>query len=116
MANGALFLIGRVLGAIGAEVPLPNGQSLGLVPVIGVSAMGAVGAAVVYAILGALGQLVRRPITIFRIIATLLLLGSLASPFGIAGAGAGLVIFLILMHFAAAVAIVWSLTTLARRR
>ena len=115
VGNSVLFLVGRATGAIGAEVALPNGQVFGLVPVISVTVTAAIGAAVVYAILGAVERLVRRPITVFRIIAVLLLLGSLVTPFGIAGAGTGMVILLNLMHVVTAAANVWALTTLARR-
>lgn len=115
VANGVLFLIGRATGAIGENVTVPNGQVLGLAAVITMTVLPTLLGAIVYAILGAIGR-IRRPVTVFRILALGLLLLSFWSPFSIAGASAGLIVFLELMHVAAAAAIVWSLTTLARER
>ncbi len=63
---------------------------------------------------GAIGR-IRRPVTVFRVVSLVILVLSFASPFTIPGVGGGFIFFLELMHIAAAAAIVWSLTTLARR-
>ena len=114
VANVALLQIGQAAGALSA-ITLPNGQVFGLGAVISVTAMGAVGGAVVYAIIGAIGR-IRRPITVYRIVALGVYLLSLLTPFSIPDVGAGFIVFLELMHVATAAAIVWALTTLAGRR
>lgn len=114
VANVALLLIGRAAGVLSA-ITLPNGQVFGLGAVISVTAMGAAGGAVVYAIIGAIGR-IRRPITLYRIVALGVFLLSILTPFSIPDLGAGFIAFLELMHVATAMAIVWALTTLAGRR
>ena len=114
-ANAALFLIGRATGAIGERVEISNGQVLGLVAVISMTALPTILGAIAYAILGAIGR-IKHPVTLFRILALGVLILSFFSPFSIPGAGVGLIIFLELMHVAAAAAIVWPLTTMAGRR
>lgn len=110
-----LFLIGRATGAIPEAVPLPNVQTFGIVPIISITISAAIGAAVVYAILGAIGR-IRRPITVFRVVALGVFLLMFLSPFTIADVGVGFVAFLEAMHLLTAAAIVWSLTTLARHQ
>jgi hypothetical protein len=114
VANVVLLLLGQATGAIGDNVTLANGQVFGAAAVITMSILPAILAGVFYAILGAVGR-IRRPITVFRVVSLVVLVLSFASPFSIPGVGAGFIIFLELMHVAAAAAIVWSLTTLARR-
>lgn len=114
VANMVLFSLGRATGAIGEHVALPNGQTFGAAAVVTMTILPTVLAGIVYALLGAIGR-IRRPITVFRVIALVVLVLSFASPFSIPGIGAGFIVLLELMHLAAAAAIVWSLTTLARR-
>ena len=114
VANVILFSLGRATGAIGENVALPNGQVFGAPAVIAMTILPTVLAGVFYAILGAIGR-IRRPITVFRVVALVVFVLSLTSPFSISGAGAGFILLLELMHIAAAGGIVWSLTTLARR-
>jgi hypothetical protein len=114
VANVILFVIGRATGVIGDNVTLSNGQVFGAPAVISMTIMPTILAAILYAVLGAIGR-IRRPVTVFRVISLVILVLSFASPFTIPGVGAGFVFFLELMHIAAAAAIVWSLTTLARR-
>jgi hypothetical protein len=114
VANVILLLIGQATGAIGDNVTLPNGQTFGAAAVILMTIGPTMAAGVFYAILGAIGR-IRRPITVFRVVALVVLVFSFTSPFSIPGVSAGFIIFLELMHIAAAAAIVWSLTTLARR-
>jgi uncharacterized membrane protein YhhN len=113
-ANVIIFLLGRATGAIGDSVTLSNGQVFGAPAVITMTIMPAILAGIFFAILGAIGR-IRRPVTVFRVVALVILVLSLASPFTIAGVGAGFIAFLVLMHLAAGASIVWSLTTLARR-
>jgi hypothetical protein len=114
VANVALFLIGRATGAIGDNVTVPSGPAFGAPSVIAMTIAPAVLAGILFAVLGAIGR-IRRPITVFRVIALVVLVLSLPSPFSIPGAGAGFIACLVLMHLAAAASIIWSLTTLARR-
>lgn len=114
VANVLLLLIGQATGAIGDNVTLSNGQVFGAAAVISMSIMPAIVAAIVYAILGAIGR-IRRPITVFRILSLVILVLSFASPFTIPDVGVGFIFFLELMHVVSAVAIVGSLTTIARR-
>jgi hypothetical protein len=114
VANMILFVLGRATGAIGDDVALANGQVFGAPAVISMTIMPTILAGILYAILGSIGR-IRRPITVFRVVALFVLVLSFASPFSIPGVGADFIIFLELMHVAAAVPIVWALTTLARR-
>lgn len=114
VANVILYSIGRATGAIGDNVTLPNGQIFGAGAVVTMTILPTVLAGVFYAIIGAIGR-IRRPITVFRVVALVVFVLSLTSPFSISGVSAGFISFLLLMHVAAAGAIVWSLTTLARR-
>ena len=114
IANVILLVIGQATGTIGDNVALPNGQVFGAPAVISMTILPTILAAILYAILGAIGR-IRRPVTLFRVVSLVILALSFASPFSIPGVGAGFIFFLELMHIAAAAAIVWSLTTLARR-
>lgn len=112
VANVALYFIADALGAFPDTVQLPNGQALGPGPVIGVTIMGVVAAAIVFAVLGRFSA---RPIRLFRIVALVALVLSFAPTFGIAGAGAAYIGSLLLMHVIAALAAVGFFTTLARK-
>jgi hypothetical protein len=114
VANVILFVIGQGMGAIPEGYTLSNGQVFGAAAVISMTIMPSVLAGILYAVLGAVGR-IRRPVTVFRLIALVVFILSLASPFTLPGAGAGFIFVLEVMHVAAAAAIVWSLTTLARR-
>ena len=109
VANALVLVIASSL--FGAVV-VPPDETLTLGPVVVASAIGAVGAAVVF---GAIGRFSRRPIRVFRVIALVVLLLSLVPiPLqGIAGASAAA---LILMHVAAAAVVVGLLTAPARGR
>ena len=112
VANLALYFIADALGAFPDTVHRPNGQALGSGPVIGVTIMGVVAAAIVFAVLGRFSA---RPIRLFRIIALVALVLSFAPAFGIAGAGAAYIGSLLLMHVIAALAAVGFFTALARK-
>ena len=101
---GASFLFGAVV--------VPPDEVLTLGPVVVASAIGAVGAAVVF---GIIGRFSRRPVRVFRVTALVVLLLSLVPiPLqGVAWPSAGA---LALMHVAAAVVVVGVLTAPARGR
>ena len=101
---GASFLFGAVV--------VPPDEVLTLGPVVIASAIGAVGAAVVF---GIIGRFSRRPVRVFRVIALVVLLLSLVPiPLqGVAWPSAGA---LALMHVVAAAVVVGVLTAPARGR
>lgn len=98
VTNALLLMIASSL--FGAVVPA--GEALSLGPVVVASAIGAIGAAVVF---GVIGRFSRRPIRVFRATALVVLLLSLAPiPLqGVAGPSAGA---LALMHVLAAAIVV----------
>jgi hypothetical protein len=99
VTNALLLMIASSL--FGAVV-VPAGEALSLGPVVVASAIGAIGAAVVF---GVIGRFSRRPIRVFRATALVVLLLSLAPiPLqGVAGPSAGA---LALMHVLAAAIVV----------
>lgn len=99
VTNALLLMIASSL--FGAVV-VPPGEALSLGPVVVASAIGAIGAAVVF---GVIGRFSRRPIRVFRATALVVLLLSLAPiPLqGVAGPSAGA---LALMHVLAAAIVV----------
>lgn len=113
IGNLIIYALARAGGALPDSVVMPmNGQPLPAAAVVLSTVAGVAGATAVYALLG---RFTRRPITIFRIVAAIVLVLSLASPFGIAGAGGAYVAVLLAMHFVTAVVAVGLLTTRARR-
>ena len=100
VTNALLLMIASSL--FGAVV-VPAGEALSLGPVVVASAIGAIGAAVVF---GVIGRFSRRPIRVFRATAlvVVLLLSLAAIPLqGVAGPSAGA---LALMHVLAAAIVV----------
>ncbi len=111
-ANAFVYLVASVLGAMPQGVVV-NGQGpITLVVVATVSAQGALAGAVVYALVGWFAQ---RPVLVFRVVAAVTLVLSFAAPFTIPGAPIPMVLTLELMHVIAALVIVGTLTTLARK-
>ena len=116
LANAVVYGIAETAGALPDSVLVesPTGREpLGLSAVLFASAMGAVGAAVVFALVGWFS---RRPIRTFRLVAAMVLVLSFATPLTIPGAPLSMVLTLELMHVVAAVFRVGLLTTLARKR
>lgn len=110
--NALIYLIGGAFGAFPSDVFVQPGQTLTIVPVIMASIIGALGGTAAFA---ALARFTRRPITLFRIIAAVVLVLSFVSPFGIPGAPVAMIVALELMHIVSAAVVVWALTTLTRR-
>ena len=116
LANAVVYGGAEIAGALPDSVLVdsPTGREpLGLKAVLFASVMGAVGAAVVFALIG---QFSRRPIRAFRIVAAVVLVLSFATPLTIPGAPLSMVLTMELMHVVAAAVIVGLLTTLARGR
>lgn len=113
--NAIVYFVVSTLGFIpeNLPVPTPGGERpLTLAPVVIGSVVGAIGAAVVFALIGLVA---RRPLMLFGIVATVALVLSLAAPLTIPGAPLSMVLSLEVMHVAAWAVIVGLLTVLARR-
>lgn len=111
VANGLIFVIASALGLFPQDLNTPAGQPIGLGAVVISTFVGALGATAVFALLA---RFTRRPITIFRIVAAVVLLLSFATPLSL-GAPLPMVLTLELMHIVAAAIIVWALTTRSRQ-
>ncbi len=113
IGNGLLYAFGVWTGMIDERVLLPS--LLGMTPV----SFGSVAVTTVFAMGGAallltgLSVITRHPIRIFRIVATLLALGSLSMPATIAGPPASMRLALGAMHVLAWAATIGVLATLA---
>lgn len=109
--NAVLFLVGSALGQFPETLVIPaSGQGVTLGPVIFMSAMGAIGGALVYALLG---KFTKRPVRWFRIIGVIVLVLSFGSPFAFPNAPFGFYVILLLMHVVAGLSTILVLTTLA---
>src|SRR5207249_1258205 len=114
LANLIVYAVGVALGAIPADLILPQyGGPITPGAVVASSVGGAIAAAIVF---GLIGRFVPRPVRTFRIVAAVGLLLSLVVPATLAGAPVSLILALELMHIVAAVVIVGLLTTLTRAR
>lgn len=112
LANAVLYFIADALGAFPDSVLVTNGQPMSVAPVILSSIVGVLGGALVFALLG---RFARRPLTVFRIVALIVLVLSFAQPFFIAGAGLDYRLWLLAMHVVAGVIAIALLTGLARK-
>ena len=116
VANALVYFAASRLGFIPQSVlmPTPSGEHpLTVAPVVVSSVVGAIGAAIVFAIIG---LFVRRPVRLFRIVATVVLVLSFAMPLTIPGAPVAMILSLEVMHVAAWAVIVGLLTTMTRQR
>ena len=115
VANTLVCFAASALGTISLSVllPSPMGESpltVGLVAIT--SFIGSVGAAIVFAIIGLFA---RRPVRLFRIVATVVLVLSFVMPATVPGVPEAMRLSLALMHVVAWVVSVGLLTTLARQ-
>lgn len=108
--NAVIYFIAAALGAFPPTLITPAGQPLTVVPVIFSSVVGIIGGAIVYAILG---RVLKRPVSVFRIVALIVLVLSLAQPLIIAGASALDIFALEIMHLVAGAFAIGLLTTMA---
>ncbi len=116
VANALVYFAASGLGFISQSVllPSPGGESpLTVAPVVVSSAGGAIGSAIVFAVIGLFA---RRPVRLFRIVATVVLVLSFAMPATVPGVPVAMILSLEVMHVVAWAVIVGLLTTLARRR
>lgn len=115
VANALVYFAASGLGFIPQDVLVssPGGeQPIGLAPVVVSSVAGALGAALVFALIGLFS---RRPVRLFRIVATGVLVLSFAMPLTISRAPLSMVLSLEAMHVVTWAVAVGLLTTLARR-
>lgn len=113
-ANILLYLAASGLGFMPRDVLVstPGGeQPLGLTPVAASSVAGAIGAALVFAMIGLFS---RRPVRLFRVVAAVVLVLSFAMPLTISGAPLAMLLSLEAMHVVVWAVAVGLLTTLAR--
>lgn len=110
LANAIVYGVAEAAGALPDDVlvPGPTGREpIGLGAVVVGSAISAVGAALVLALIG---RLSRRPVRTFRIVAAIALVVSFLTPLSVDGAPLSMVLTLELMHIVAAATIVGVLT------
>ena len=115
VANALVYFAASGLGFIPQSilVPTPSGEHpLTVAPVAVSSLVGAIGAAIVFAIIGLFA---RRPVRLFRVVATVVLVLSFATPLTIPGAPVAMILSLEVMHVVAWAVIVGLLTTMARQ-
>ena len=112
IGNVILYGLGRVTGIISDAVLIrATQQPLAVSAVISTSLVGVLGATSVYTLLG----FTRRPITLFRLVAVIVLIGSVTTPFSLTGASDAYRLLLLVMHVVVAAFVVVLLTTRARR-
>jgi hypothetical protein len=115
VANALVYFEASGLGFIphSVLVPTPSGDHpLTVAPVVASSVVGAIGAAIVFTIIGLFA---RHPVRLFRIVATVALVLSFATPPTIPGAPVAMILSLEVMHVVAWAVIVGLLTTMARQ-
>lgn len=112
VVNALIYFIASALGVIPQSVilPAPVSGPLSVGPVVVASIIGTIAAAIVFAVIGVSS---RRPVWLFRIVATVALALSLVLPATVPGAPIGMILSLMLMHVVAWAASVGALTTLA---
>lgn len=109
--NAVIYLIASALGAMPQSVMTPRGEPVTLVPVAGSSLGGVLGGAIVFMLLV---WLTKRPISIFRIVASVFLVLSLYTPFSLSNAPPAMIITLELMHITVGLIVIYAFTTFAR--
>ena len=112
--NAVVYLVASALGAIPLDVEIPNtGGPLPLAAVVIFSFVPAVLAA---GFLWLLGRFTRRPFRVFTVVAVVVFVLSLYTPFSIPGVPLAMIVALELMHLVVAAVVVAVLTSLGRRR
>lgn len=115
IANVLVYFIASGVGFIPQSflIRMTSGEmpfTVGLVAIT--SVVGAVGAAIIFAVIG---LFVRRPVRLFRIVAAVVLVLSFAMPLTIPGAPLAMILSLEVMHVVAWAVIFGLLTTLVHR-
>jgi hypothetical protein len=110
LASAAIYAVASALGAIPHDVlvsGLGGKEPLTLGLVVSTATLAATLAIVVFSVMEWRSK---QPIRLFRIVALIVLVASLASPFSIAGATGGMIAALIAMHVTVAAVVVGLLT------
>ena len=115
VANTLVYFAASALGTISQDVLLPSPMgvsplTVGLVATT--SVIGTIGAAIVFAIIGLFA---RRPVRLFRIVATVVLVLSFVMPATVPGVPVAMRLSLVVMHVVAWAVSAGLLTTLARK-
>ena len=111
--NAVVYLVASALGAIPSDVEV--GNTGGPLPLGAVVVFSFVPAILAAGLLALLGRWIRRPIRVFVVLAVVVFVLSLYTPFSIPGAPVAMILALELMHLVAAVVIVGVLTRMGRR-
>lgn len=107
IANVVVYFISKAVGAISNTMLLPDGNPLGVAPVIISSLLSGVVASLV---LFALSKFSQKPIAHFKIVSVVFLLISLAGPIATPNLPTSMIVSLEIMHFVAAAVIVYHLS------
>jgi RsiW-degrading membrane proteinase PrsW (M82 family) len=111
VANGLIYVAAAALGAMPQTVVVRPNQPITLFAVVGTTISSVVGAKLVLALLK---QVTHRPLTIFHIVAGVVLALSFATPFTIANAPIAMVVSLDIMHIITAMIVVYMLNWATR--
>lgn len=111
--NAVVYLVASLLGAIPLDVEIPN--TGGPLPIEAVVIFSFVPAILAAGFLALLGRFTKRPLRTFTIVAVVVFMLSLYTPFSIPGAPFAMILALELMHLVVAVIVVAVLTKLGRR-
>ena len=111
--NAVVYSVASALGAIPLDVEIPNAG--GPLPLGAVVVFSFVPAILAAGLLAILGRFVSRPIRVFTLVAIVVFVLSLYTPFSIPGAPLAMILALELMHLIAAATIVVVLGRLGRR-
>lgn len=113
MLNAVVYLVASAVRAIPQGVEIPN--TGGPLPLGAVVVFSFVPALLAAGLLALLGRFARRPLRVFTVVAVVVFVLSLYTPFSIPGAPVAMILTLELMHAVAALVIVGVLTRMGRR-
>lgn len=111
VVNALIYLIASSMGFFPSSVLTPVGQPFSIAPVIIVSVIASLGAALVYALLV---RFVSNPNRIFLWVAAVVFVFMFFNPFMLKGAPAGMLVSLEIMHVVVAGSAIYLLTRLSR--
>ena len=110
--NTIIYFIGKAAGAFPESIIIPNANApLKLPPVILASLIGVLVGGIVFAVIARFST---KPISVFQIVAAVVLILSLATPFQIPNAPLGMVLLLELMHLIAGSLAIWLMPRLVK--
>jgi hypothetical protein len=111
VVNAVIYLIASAMGFFPSSVVTPAGQPLSIAPVVILSVLGSIGAAIGYALCV---RFVPNPNRAFLILAVVVFVLMFFAPFGIQNAPIGMLVSLQLTHVVVAGLAVYFLTRLTR--